>query len=134
MSDAPAASVNENGVPPFTQDTIEEAPGFKVNISSYPTLSMFISFLKKVFAGNLAYSTTDEGLKAFFAPVQSDMYVASFAQPPSHLIYHFRLASLLKSSCVAHVPQVMDSSLWLLRRLPKKPSSSLTSRTLTAVR
>jgi RNA recognition motif-containing protein len=27
----------------------------------------------KVFAGNLAYSTTDEGLKAFFAPVASDI-------------------------------------------------------------
>jgi len=47
MSDAPAAPVT-NGVPPDTQ--VEEAPGFKV------------------FAGNLAYSTTDEGLKAFFAP------------------------------------------------------------------
>jgi len=27
----------------------------------------------KVFAGNLAYSTTDEGLKAFFAPVANDI-------------------------------------------------------------
>jgi len=27
----------------------------------------------KVFAGNLAYSTTDEGLKAFFSPVASDI-------------------------------------------------------------
>ncbi|KAF8559001.1 RNA-binding domain-containing protein, partial [Imleria badia] len=56
MSDAQAALVTENGVPPATQDyLIEEAPGFKV------------------FAGNLAYSTTDEGLKTFFAPVQSDI-------------------------------------------------------------
>jgi len=55
MSDAPAAPVTENGVPPVTQ---EETPGFKV------------------FAGNLAYSTTDEGLKAFFAPVQSDILSA----------------------------------------------------------
>jgi hypothetical protein len=51
---------------------------------SSPSLLHLI--LKKVFTGNLAYSTTDEGLKAFFAPVQSDMYVASFAQPPSYLI------------------------------------------------
>lgn len=58
MSDAPAAPVTENGVPPVTQDKPEEAPGFKV------------------FAGNLAYSTTDEGLKAFFAPVQSDILSA----------------------------------------------------------
>jgi len=54
MSDAPAAPVTENGAPPATQ----EIPGFKV------------------FAGNLAYSTTDEGLKAFFAPVQSDILSA----------------------------------------------------------
>ncbi|KIJ19928.1 hypothetical protein PAXINDRAFT_67701 [Paxillus involutus ATCC 200175] len=60
MSDAQAASVTENGVPPATQDAvIEEAPAFKV------------------FAGNLAYSTTDEGLNTFFAPVQSDMQVTS---------------------------------------------------------
>jgi len=30
----------------------------------------------KVFAGNLAYTTTDEGLKAFFAPVESDIITA----------------------------------------------------------
>jgi len=55
MSDAVRSSVTENGVPPPTQ---EDAPGFKV------------------FAGNLAYSTTDEGLNAFFAPVQSDILSA----------------------------------------------------------
>jgi len=33
---------------------------------------------KQVFAGNLSYTTTDEGLKAFFAPVANDMYVALF--------------------------------------------------------
>jgi len=54
MSDAPAAPVTENGAPPVTQEKAE-VPGFKV------------------FAGNLAYSTTDEGLKTFFAPVQSDI-------------------------------------------------------------
>ncbi|KAJ6629166.1 hypothetical protein B0H10DRAFT_2173116 [Mycena sp. CBHHK59/15] len=54
MSDAPAAPVTENGVPPVTQEKAE-VPGFKV------------------FAGNLAYSTTDEGLKTFFAPVESDI-------------------------------------------------------------
>ncbi|KAG6837939.1 hypothetical protein H0H93_008333 [Arthromyces matolae] len=53
MSDAPAASVPDNGAP-LNQ---EEAPGFKV------------------FAGNLAYTTTDEGLKTFFAPVEN--YVRS---------------------------------------------------------
>ncbi|KAI0751354.1 hypothetical protein C8Q80DRAFT_1352352 [Daedaleopsis nitida] len=59
MSDAPAAPVTENGVPPAAQEAVvEETPGFKV------------------FAGNLAYSTTDEGLKTFFAPVQSDVLSA----------------------------------------------------------
>ncbi|KAI0356639.1 RNA-binding domain-containing protein [Trametes cingulata] len=59
MSDAPAAPVTENGVPPAAQESVvEETPGFKV------------------FAGNLAYTTTDEGLKAFFAPVQSEVLSA----------------------------------------------------------
>ncbi|KAF8165151.1 hypothetical protein B0H34DRAFT_687995 [Crassisporium funariophilum] len=56
MSDAQATPAPENGV--VAQQKVEEAPGFKV------------------FAGNLAYSTTDEGLKAFFAPVQSDILSA----------------------------------------------------------
>jgi len=56
MSDAPAAPVTEQGVLPVTQS--EEVPSFKV------------------FVGNLAYSTTDEGLKAFFEPVQSDIISA----------------------------------------------------------
>jgi len=55
MSEAQAAPVTENGVHPATQGLIEEAPGFKV------------------FVGNLAYSTTDEGLETFFAPVQNDI-------------------------------------------------------------
>lgn len=55
MSDAPAAPAPENGVPPVVQDKVEEDPGFKV------------------FVGNLAYSTTEEGLKTFFAPVESDV-------------------------------------------------------------
>jgi len=63
MSDAPAALVLENGVPPVAQENlIQETPGFKV------------------FAGNLAYSTTDEGLKAFFEPVKSDILSAQVIQ------------------------------------------------------
>jgi len=64
MSDAPAAPAPENGVPPVAEDSRTPAvtPGFKV------------------FAGNLAYSTTDEGLKAFFAPVQSDIISAQVIQ------------------------------------------------------
>jgi len=57
MSDAQAPQpVSENGVP-VAQEKLEEV-GFKV------------------FAGNLAYSTTDDGLKAFFAPVASDILSA----------------------------------------------------------
>lgn len=55
MSDAPAAQVQQNGVPPVPQETSPEPPSHKV------------------FAGNLAYTTTDEGLKAFFAPVEADI-------------------------------------------------------------
>ncbi|KAF7352921.1 RNA-binding domain-containing protein [Mycena venus] len=65
MSDAPAAPVTENGVPPVTQEKVE-VPGFKV------------------FAGNLAYSTTDEGLKTFFAPVSSD--IISAQRPPKKAV------------------------------------------------
>jgi len=56
MSDAQAPHVSENGVS-VAQEKLEEV-GFKV------------------FAGNLAYSTTDEGLKAFFAPVANDILSA----------------------------------------------------------
>jgi len=57
MSDAQAPQpVSENGVP-VAQEKLEEV-GFKV------------------FAGNLAYSTTDDGLKAFFAPVADDILSA----------------------------------------------------------
>ncbi|KAI5833222.1 RNA-binding domain-containing protein [Schizophyllum commune Tattone D] len=56
MSDAPAAPVTENGAPPVTEENkAPETPNFKV------------------FVGNLAYSITDEGLKTFFAPFQSDI-------------------------------------------------------------
>jgi len=58
MSDAQAAPVTENGVPQAAQANLIESPEFKV------------------FAGNLAYSTTDDGLKAFFAPVQSEIISA----------------------------------------------------------
>jgi RNA recognition motif-containing protein len=34
----------------------------------------------KVFTGNLAYSTTDEGLRAFFAPVENDIISAQVIQ------------------------------------------------------
>jgi len=57
MSDAQAPQqVSENGVS-VVPEHVEEV-GFKV------------------FAGNLAYSTTDEGLKAFFAPVANDLLSA----------------------------------------------------------
>ncbi|KAG9317201.1 hypothetical protein JVU11DRAFT_1394 [Chiua virens] len=78
MSDAQAAHVTENGVPPATQDLIEEAPGFKVQRPSDPqsAVSFPLPLSFQVFAGNLAYSTTDEGLETFFAPVQSDIISA----------------------------------------------------------
>jgi hypothetical protein len=73
MSDAPAAPVTEQGVPPATQT--EEAPSFKVTHCPLLPAPQHLSLsLIQVFIGNLAYSTTDQGLKAFFEPVQSDMY------------------------------------------------------------
>lgn len=59
MSDAPAAAATENGV--ASVEKVEEI-GFKV------------------FAGNLAYTTTDEGLRAFFAPVEADIISAQVIQ------------------------------------------------------
>lgn len=58
MSDAPPAYVTENGE---TQPT-EETPSYKV------------------FAGNLAYSTTDEGLRAFFESAVTDIISAQVIQ------------------------------------------------------
>ncbi|KAG7097149.1 hypothetical protein E1B28_004527 [Marasmius oreades] len=55
MAEAPATQVTQNGA---STTQVEETPGFKV------------------FAGNLAYSTTDEGLRAFFAPVEKDILTA----------------------------------------------------------
>jgi len=55
MGSAQAALATEDGVQSVP---VEETPSFKV------------------FAGNLAYNTTDDGLKAFFAPVQSDILTA----------------------------------------------------------
>jgi len=59
MSDAPAAASSiENGAPTVAQGQAEDVG-------------------HKVFAGNLAYSTTDEGLKAFFETVASDIISAT---------------------------------------------------------
>ena len=84
MSDAQAATVPENRVPSVSQ---EENPGFKVFFYFHFTLSTISHTLShKVFAGNLSYTTTDDGLRAFFAPVQSDMYVA-LCTASSHLVH-----------------------------------------------
>lgn len=62
MSDASPAPVTENGVSAETKAAPEETPGFKV------------------FAGNLAYSTTDEGLRAFFDSAATDIISAQVIQ------------------------------------------------------
>lgn len=69
--------------PPLSQKTAclrlrKTTSSKKHPVSRYflPQIRIFIpSSRPQVFAGNLAYSTTEEGLKAFFAPVQSDMYL-----------------------------------------------------------
>jgi len=55
MSTAQTTPVVEPSAPAVVESKPQETPGFKV------------------FAGNLAYTTTDDGLKAFFAPVQSEI-------------------------------------------------------------
>jgi len=59
MSNAQAALFTENGVPSVS---VDENPSFKV------------------FAGNLAYTTTDDGLKAFFSSFQDDILNAHVIQ------------------------------------------------------
>jgi hypothetical protein len=71
MSDAQAAQVTENGVPPTTQEKVEETLGFKARVSPFILPPVLIA--PQVFAGNLAYSTTEDGLKAFFDPVKDDV-------------------------------------------------------------
>jgi RNA recognition motif-containing protein len=61
MSEAPAAVPATNGTPVVEAPKVEDV-GFKV------------------FAGNLAYTTTDEGLKTFFAPLASDIISAQVIQ------------------------------------------------------
>jgi len=59
MSEVPPANVSANGVTNSqSADSVEQTPGHKV------------------FAGNLAYNTTDQGLKAFFAPVANEIISA----------------------------------------------------------
>lgn len=85
MSDAQAAPVTENGVPSVAQDKVEEAPGHKVCYYCSLVGVPWPHPASQVFVGNLAYATTDEGLKALFAPFASDMYVAMHS--PMHLFH-----------------------------------------------
>lgn len=61
MSEAPAAVPATNGTPVVEAPKVEDV-GFKV------------------FAGNLAYTTTDDGLKTFFAPLAADIVSAQVIQ------------------------------------------------------
>lgn len=131
MSNAQAAPVTENGVSSVPQD---EIPGCKVFLYFYSTISTIsYNLSQKVFAGNLAYTTTDEGLKAFFAPVQSDMYVA-LCTASSYISCPLLPALAPRLFYVALVQQVMVSLLLLQQRLLKRPSKFLTSKSSTVVR
>ncbi|KAI0771864.1 hypothetical protein BD413DRAFT_546669 [Trametes elegans] len=94
MSDAPAAPaapVTENGVPPAAQESVvEEAPGFKV------------------FAGNLAYTTTDEGLKAFFAPVESDVLSAQVIRRGGQRSAGYGFVSLASAEAAQKAVELLD--------------------------
>ncbi|KAH9894267.1 hypothetical protein C8Q73DRAFT_695077 [Cubamyces lactineus] len=94
MSDAPAAPaapVTENGVPPAAQESVvQEAPGFKV------------------FAGNLAYTTTDEGLKAFFAPVQSEVLSAQVIMRSGNRSAGYGFVSLSSAEAAQKAVELLD--------------------------
>ena len=98
----------------------------------YPSTLSHLLF-RKVFAGNLAYTTTDDGLKAFFAPVQSDMYVA-LCTASLKLSYHLSPALPPRLFYVALVQRVMVSLLLLQQTPLKRPSKFLTSKSSTVVR
>jgi len=83
MSNAP---VSENGVPSVF---VEESPSFKV------------------FAGNLAYTTTDDGLKAFFAPVQSDILSAQVILRGTHSA-GYGFVALATADAAQKAVQVLD--------------------------
>ncbi|KAI0650017.1 hypothetical protein C8Q79DRAFT_941940 [Trametes meyenii] len=91
MSDAPAAPVTENGVSPAAQESVvEETPGFKV------------------FAGNLAYTTTDEGLKAFFAPVQSEVLSAQVIMRGGNRSAGYGFVSLTTAEAAQKAVELLD--------------------------
>ena len=130
MSDAQAASVPENDAPSVPQ---EDFSGVKVFLCFYSTLSKISHILsQKVFAGNLAYTTTDEGLRSFFSPVKSDMYVA-LCTASSYLSCSRLPALAPRLSYVALVQQVMVSLLLLQQRPLKRPSKFLTRKSSKVV-
>jgi len=61
----------------------------------------------KVFAGNLAYTTTDDGLKAFFAPVQSDILSAQVILRGTHSA-GYGFVALATADAAQKAVQVLD--------------------------
>ncbi|OAX42894.1 RNA-binding domain-containing protein [Rhizopogon vinicolor AM-OR11-026] len=91
MSDAQAAPVTENGVPSAAHEyVIEEAPAFKV------------------FVGNLAYSTTDEGLEIFFAPVKSDI-IATQVIMRGHKPAGYGFVTMSSAEAATQAVELLDS-------------------------
>ena len=71
MADSnPVPAVDSGAVP---TPGVDEQPGHKVRSVAHTDSFWNFSHLFQVFTGNLAYTTTDEGLKAFFSPVADDM-------------------------------------------------------------
>lgn len=96
--------------------------------SSFPPFLIRFPPSIQVFAGNLAYSVNDEGLKAFFAPVQGDMYVlfSSFTKFLTQPLHIFRPQSRREKTCFLHLfnhdiylNTSLRSSLFSLAFLPR---------------
>ena len=129
MSDAQAAFVTENGVPPAAQDyLIEEAPSFKVLPPPDPHFHSLISpsgLRRKSCV--LHHGRRAEGVLC----ARTERHVLAFIfslLPPTHILP----ASQYRSFCAVTAPQVMASSPCPAQRLPRKQSSPLTARSSTA--
>lgn len=94
------------------------------NKASFVAFKIFILILDdQVFAGNLAYTTTDEGLKTFFSAHASDMYVCHVAKLHSLVLFltFEPLDSPLRSSSEGQGQLGMASWLSLPSKEQKRP-------------
>ncbi|CDO74053.1 hypothetical protein BN946_scf185043.g103 [Trametes cinnabarina] len=93
MSDAPAA--------PAAPSSTRTACLRLRKTSTHP-------LFRQVFAGNLAYSTTDEGLKAFFAPVQNEVLTAQVIMRSGHRSAGYGFVSFTTAEAAQKAVELLD--------------------------